>query len=145
MSVKLDRLIDDFARAHFADKGLKENVYAAQKKLEEDIIEEICEEKSQEIAARANQIEQQEQVKAQFRELKAVYIQCIFLALLIGLLGSHLYDLMKYWLYDTTPDVDITRFGFGLVITLIICIIVCVWMFVSQIIKVYEIFISKKD
>ncbi|WP_093961528.1 hypothetical protein [Bifidobacterium vansinderenii] len=146
MSTTLDNLIDNFAQSNFRNSASAESIYAAQKKLEQDIVAEICEEQSQRIANRAKQLEQQEHARNQFKELRAVYIQCVFLALLIGLLGSHCYDLLKYWFYSsTTPDVDMTKFTIGLIVTLVICLGVCLWMFVSQIMKVYEMFIAKKD
>lgn len=145
MSAKLDQLMGYFARnGGFDDLASADDVYAAQKQLEQKIVEEVCTERVDEIMARVEEKTKKEQARAQFEELRTTYVQCVILALLIGLLGSHLYDFIRCWLYGAQPDFVVTKFWVGLGVTVVICFIACCWMFFSVVMKVYNTLFGKE-
>ena len=94
MSALLNRLIAESFRDFSSVEDLGA-LFAAQKELEKRVIDEICLEEIDRINEQAKERSKKRKFQEGLQEIRAILLQCFLLAFLIGLLVSHVYDVMK--------------------------------------------------
>ncbi len=137
MAQMLSNLIAEYAERYHSDAepGAR---YEAQKAIEKHIIDEICEERAQEIATRSREIELTEEMKRARHDLTIAVVECVFLAVPVGLVGSHVYDLLRTWFYGSEQDFNSFSLSVGLLICLAVCAFILFSMFLNQVAKAVD-------
>ncbi|WP_165249323.1 hypothetical protein [Adlercreutzia sp. ZJ141] len=139
MGQKLDRLISSFAEG-YKDRSSDANVYAAAKRLESEIVQEICEEQAERIANNAERIRANESARAALREAKTVVLQCVGFALLVGLLSNHVYSLLQVVIYQGAEGLNVGNMLGGTAVLLILCVACVGWFMISRVSEVIDVF-----
>lgn len=137
MAQMLSSLIAEYAQSHYADENLGDR-FEAQKAMESQIVSEICEECAQEIASRSKEIELTEQMKNARHELMIAVVECVVLALPVGLVGSHIYDLLRAGVYGAVQDFNPPALWAGLFISAALCVLILFGMFLNQVSKAVD-------
>lgn len=137
MARLLSCLIAEYAQRHYADED-PGACFEAQKAIECQIISDICEERSQEIALRSREIELTEQMKKARHELMIAVVECVLLAIPVGLVGSHMYDLLKTGFYGAVQDFNLPALWFGLLVMVVLCGLILFCMFLNQVVKAVD-------
>lgn len=137
MARLLSCLIAEYAQRHYADED-PGACFEAQKAIECQIISDICEEWSQEIALRSREIELTEQMKKARHELMIAVVECVLLAIPVGLVGSHMYDLLKTGFYGAVQDFNLPALWFGLLVMVVLCGLILFCMFLNQVVKAVD-------
>lgn len=137
MAQMLSSLIAEYAQSHYADENPRDR-FEAQKAMESQIVSEICEECAQEIASRSKEIELTEQMKNARHELMIAVVECVVLALPVGLVGSHIYDLLRAGVYGAVQDFNPPALWAGLFISAALCVLILFGMFLNQVSKAVD-------
>lgn len=134
MARLLSDLVAEYARANFGDND-PGALFEAQKELEKRIVSEICEERAHEISERKREIELVEEIKTGRREIAVAVVECVVLAIPVGLVGSHLYDLLRVDFYGVQADFSILSLRIGLLICFLACVVILVVLLLNQLAK----------
>ena len=112
MSRLLDEVVTTYVKNFSAaDSRSDADIFCVEKEVERQIVKEIVEERLDEIEAEAKRREKERAAVRELDEFRDVLIQCVLLALLVGLLGSHLYGWLDAMFYQPESK---TRSGFVL-------------------------------
>lgn len=133
MAQLLDSLVSSFAKDSYKDYSEVER-YDAMKALEQQVINEICQDEAERIRRDVKETEELARFETAKHELNVTIIQCVILAAVIGILVSHIYDLLKY-LYGATPDYDLQKLAIGVAVFFVIALIIIMSMVVSRLQK----------
>ncbi|MEQ2985559.1 hypothetical protein AAAX75_08450 [Collinsella sp. CLA-ER-H7] len=137
MAQMLSSLIAEYAQSHYADEDPGDR-FEAQKAMESQIVSEICEERAQEIASKSREIELTEQMKNARHELMVAVVECVILAIPVGLVGSHIYDLLRTGVYGAVQDFNLPALWAGLFILVLFCAFILFGMFLNQVLKAVD-------
>ena len=137
MAQMLSSLIAEYAQSHYADENPGDR-FEAQKAMESQIVSEICEERAQEIASRSKEIELTEQMKNARHELMIAVVECVILAIPVGLVGSHIYDLLRTGVYGAAQDLNLRALWGGLLILVLLCVLILFSMFLNLVSKAVD-------
>lgn len=135
MSALLNKLIAE----SFKDFSSAENpgaLFAAQKELEKRVIDEICLDEAARIDEQAKELGKKRKFQEGLREIRVILLQCFLLAFLVGLLVSHVYDVMKKYLYEGNSVTGFDPLFLGTALLGLACFGIAFWIVVS---KVYEV------
>ena len=130
MAKLLDALVIKFAKEKNpgCDDG---DLFVAAKELEKDIVEEILDAKKEELDKYARERELEGQAKRVLDEARTTIIQCVFLALVVGLLVNHLYDVLCLMIYNQGES-PVPAIGVGILVLILICIGFVLWLLISR-------------
>ena len=117
MSRTLESLVAFYAtkspRADEVDGGM---LFNTEKALERKVIEEVVLERADEIDAEVKRREDERAAARELGEFQSVLFQCVTLALLVGVLGSHLYGLLEALIYQPETQANVLPMIAGLAI-----------------------------
>lgn len=117
MSRTLESLVAFYAtKSPEADEVDSGTLFNTEKALERKVIEEVVLERADEIDAEARHREDERAAARELDEFQSVLFQCVTLALLVGVLGSHLYGLLEVLIYQPDARANILLMTAGLVI-----------------------------
>lgn len=126
MGKMLEKVVSFYARSEKSDDLDDAALFAAQKQLEMDITQEIKAECIDELIRKCNREQEskakREEAEALSGELRLIVFQCAIIAIPVGLLVSHAYDLIKGYLYSPDPSFNYDAAWIGLAIFLLLCI-----------------------
>lgn len=106
MAKLLDSVITTYIRQNFPDDSEADR-YSAQKMFEEKLVQEVCEEQSDLISKKAQEKEKLAKFDSVRSELRKAFVQCVVLAVLIGLLVNAVSDLVGTLLYGASGSFEI--------------------------------------
>lgn len=133
MSIKLENLVSSYVDRSDAYVGVDSGEsYAAKKLLEQQIIDEIVAERIETID---REVRAREKERASIRDLEefgSILFQCVALALLVGLLGSHVYGLIEALVYQPSADFNAVAAMLGTIIVTLVCIFVLLKNYVGR-------------
>lgn len=125
MSKTLENLVafyvDKSGRYDGADRGKK---FGDAKYLERQVIDEIVFECADEIDAETQRREDERAAARELDEFRSVLLQCVTLALLVGIVGSHLYGMIEATFYQPSGGTNIGFMFIGLVLFSIVTLTV---------------------
>ena len=125
MSDKLDSLVGFYVKESPKGKGLDAGAqFKMEKELEREVAEEVIRERIDEIDAEAERREEERAAKRELSEFRSVLLQCVTLALLVGILGSHLYGLLEVMLYQPDPEANTLLMAVALAVLAIVTVVV---------------------
>lgn len=126
----LDNLVDTFVENSVSRKRMDGgSAYNLKKQLECDLVNEVLNERADELEA----IRHEREATRWVDDFRQILLQCVLLALLIGLLGSHLYDLLSTLIYHAGQPVNLPAMTVGTVLVSALCILVLAKEFVSRV------------
>lgn len=137
MAQMLSSLIAEYAQSYYVDEDPGDR-FEAQKAMESQIVSEICEERAQEIASRSKEIELTEQMKNARHELMIAVVECVILAIPVGLVGSQIYDLLRTGVYGAAQDLNLRALWAGLLILVLLCVLILFSMFLNLVSKAVD-------
>lgn len=97
--------------------------FSAGKRLESQIVDEITSEHVEKIDTEARKREEERKKTQDLVDFRNIILECVSLALAVGLLGSHLYGLMEAWLYQPNSSFNYLA---SIVVTAILVIVISV-------------------
>lgn len=110
----------------------KAQIFKAEKRLEHEVEEEIVRERIEEIDDEVKRRENERAAACEFDEFRGILFQCVTLALLVGVIGSHLYGLLEALVYQPTAEVNVLFVTFGLLILLEITVVVLFKVYIKR-------------
>lgn len=133
MSALLESLVSAYVDRSDAYKGVDSGEsYGAKKLLEQRVIDEIVAERIDEID---HEVRAREKERASIRDLEefnSILFQCVVLALLVGLLGSHVYGLIEALIYQSNADFNTLAAILGTLVLFVACVVVLLKNYVSR-------------
>lgn len=122
----LEGVVSFYAASEKSDDLDDAALFAAQKQLEGDIKQEIKAECVDEILRECNRDRdsktKNDEVDALSSEFRLIVFQCALIAIPIGLLVNHAYDLIKGYLYSPDPSFNYLAAWVGLAVFLLVCV-----------------------
>lgn len=112
--------------------------------LEQRVISEVVVERIEKVDREARSRERQRASIRQFDEFRSVLFQCVVLALLVGLLGSHFYGLIEALLYEPSSDFNVTAGVIGTAIVFVICAAVLAKSYVGRLFSATKQFLEAR-
>lgn len=148
MGKMLERVVASYAASERSDDLDDAALFAVQKQLERDITQEIKAECVDEMLRECNRDRdskaRDDKVDALASELRLIVFQCALIAIPVGLLVSHAYDLIKGYLYSPDPVFNYLAAWIGLAVCLLICIALICYLILSRISDVVNRLIDNK-
>lgn len=121
MSRALESLVAFYVtKSPKADEVDGGTLFNTEKALERKVIEEVVLERADEIDAEVKRREDERAAARELGEFQSVLFQCVTLALLVGVLGSHLYGLLEALIYQPEAQMNILPMIAGLVILVVV-------------------------
>lgn len=128
MGAQLNSLVSDYYENHKGEDISEEDALTVMKAFEQRIVDEVIREHAErvateEAAARENQLqkERDERLQESIRSFSNLIIETVFLATIVGLIGSHLYGIGEAWWYAPNEGFNIVASVIALVILLYGC------------------------
>lgn len=139
MSKTLEYLIAayvrDSARVCALDEGSR---FHLEKRLEQEVVQDIMNEHVDQIEAEAKRREQQRRASSRYGEFRDLLIQGVILALLVGLVGSHVYGLLEAWIYQPDQTFQFGAAAVGCTVTLVALVTILFKLFIDRLIELLE-------
>lgn len=144
MASMLENLVAEYAERCYPD-ATPGNRYSAQRWLEQTIVDEIVLERAVEINERAKELRESEELDEALRDTRVVIVECVFLALFVGLLVSHLYTAAEGLYRLVSPGSAEWMYVLGSVVLIVIVAGLTVWIVVGRLAKRIRSIYGKKD
>lgn len=120
MSRLLEEVVATYvARSSEAKSFGRGAVYSAEKMIEDQIVSEIVSDRIEEINSEVRRRERERAAVQELDEFRTVLFQCVTLALVVGVLGSHVYGLLEAFFYQPNSEVNRPVLVFGLAVLLV--------------------------
>lgn len=114
------------------------DAYAAAKVLENEIIDEVCREQADKINRMQKEMQSAENGIDKANDIRNIVIQCVVIALLIGLLCNHIYTLLQSAVYSLTTTQNLGYTAVGLVVLVIIVLLVLLALLFKALSSLYK-------
>ena len=125
----LNNLVDSFVEHSDSRKKMDGgSAFNLKKELESDLVKEVLSEHADEL----EELRREREVARWRDKFHDVLLQCVILAFVIGMLGSHAYGLLEALLYQPSPETNTVAMFIGTAIVLVACVVIVAREYASR-------------
>lgn len=146
MSQTLEAVIVSYVENSESAKSYVANssVYRAEKMLENRVISEIISEHIDEVDLEVKRRERERAAVRNLDEFRRMLFQCVTLALVVGVLSSHVYGLLEALLYQPSSSINLWFLAGGLVFLLVATAVLLYKEYLSKLHSAFMMFVKAR-
>lgn len=119
------------------------DIYEAARALEGKIIEEICNEQADKILRKQRELRAAEVASERVKDIRNIALQCVVIALLVGMICNHAYTLFQSIFYNLPTNQILTNTTIGLLLLALILLVLLIVLLIKALNDLYKTFKSK--
>lgn len=146
MSRTLEEVVASYVEKSESVKsyGGSGSIYRAEKMLEDQIVREVVDEHIDEIEGEIKRREGERAAVRKLDEFRKILFQCVTLALVVGVLSSHVYGLLEALLYQPSSTINLWLLTCGLIVLLIATAVLLYKEYLSKLHSAFMMFVKAR-